>query len=56
MPQSSFYDLVKTPVFVDCVSKPLIHQINFLCIQGNDTAHGAEGDLRNGQLALKIVY
>ncbi len=44
MPQSSFYDLVKNPVFVDCVSKPLVHQINFLRIQGNDTAHGAEGD------------
>ncbi|WP_249364934.1 type I restriction endonuclease [Pseudomonas aeruginosa] len=56
MPQSSFYDLVKNPVFVDCVSKPLVHQINFLRIQGNDTAHGAEGDLRNAQLALKTAY
>lgn len=56
MPQSTFYDLVKSSVFVDCVSKPLIHQINFLRIQGNDTAHGAEGDLRNAQLALKTAY
>lgn len=56
LPQSSFYELVKNPVFVDCTSKPLIHQINFLRIQGNDTAHGAEGDLRNAQLALKTAY
>ncbi|WPC04715.1 DEAD/DEAH box helicase family protein [Pseudomonas benzenivorans] len=56
MPQSTFYDLVKNPVFVDCVSKPLVHQINFLRIQGNDTAHGAEGDLRNAQLALKTAH
>ena len=56
MPQSTFYDLVKNPVFADCVSKPLVHQINFLRIQGNDTAHGAEGDLRNAQLALKTAY
>ncbi len=56
MPQSSFYDLVKNPVFVDCVNKPLVHQINFLRIQGNDTAHGAEGELRNAQLALKTAY
>ena len=56
MPQSSFYDLVKNPVFNDCVSKPLVHQINFLRIQGNDTAHGAEGDLRNAQLALKTAH
>ncbi|WP_145156058.1 DEAD/DEAH box helicase family protein [Pseudomonas oryzihabitans] len=56
MPQSTFYDLVKNPVFADCVSKPLVHQINFLRIQGNDTAHGAEGDLRNAQLALKTAH
>jgi len=56
LPQSSFYELVKNPVFVDCVSKPLVHQINFLRIQGNDTAHGAEGELRNAQLALKTAY
>lgn len=56
MPQSTFYDLVKSPVFINCVSKPLVHQINFLRIQGNDTAHGAEGDLRNAQLALKTAH
>jgi len=56
LPQSSFYELVKNPVFVDCVSKPLVHQINFLRIQGNDTAHGAEGELRNAQAALKTAY
>jgi len=56
MPQSTFYDLVKSPVFVDCVSKPLVHQINFLRIQGNDTAHGGEGELRNAQLALKTAH
>ena len=56
MPQSSFYDLVKNPVFTDCVSKPLVHQINYLRVQGNDTAHGAEGDLRNAQQALKIAH
>lgn len=56
LPQSSFYELVKSPVFVDCVSKPLVHQINFLRIQGNDTAHGGEGDLRNAKLALNTAH
>ena len=56
LPQASFYELVKNPVFADCTSKSLIHQINFLRIQGNDTAHGAEGDLRNAQLALKTAH
>lgn len=56
MPQSSFYDLVRNSVFEDCVSKSLIHQINFLRIQGNDTAHGAEGDIRNAQMALGTAH
>lgn len=56
MPQSNFYELVKSPVFIDCVSKSFIHQINFLRMQGNDTAHGGEGDLRNAQMALGIAH
>ncbi|MEX5322772.1 DUF4145 domain-containing protein [Pseudomonas shirazica] len=46
VPQATFYELVKDPVFVDCVSKPLVYQLNFLRIQGNDTAHGGEGDVQ----------
>ncbi len=56
MPQSSFYELIKSPVFEACASKSLIHQINFLRIQGNDAAHGAEGELRNAQMALGTAH
>ncbi|MYM64485.1 DEAD/DEAH box helicase family protein [Pseudomaricurvus sp. HS19] len=56
LPESSFYELVKSPVFQDCVSTSLIHQINFLRIQGNDAAHGAEGELRNAQVALGTAH
>lgn len=56
MPQSSFYELVKNPVFEGCVNPSLIHQINFLRIQGNDTAHGAEGELRHAQMALGTAH
>ncbi len=56
LPQSSFYELIKNPVFEECVSKSLIHQINFLRIQGNDTAHGAEGEIRNAHLALGTAH
>lgn len=55
-PQSSFYELVKGSVFNDCVSKSLVYQINFLRIQGNDAAHGGEGDLRNAKLALNAAH
>src|SRR5690606_7759101 len=56
LPQANFYELVKNSVFRDCVSQSLIHQINFLRIQGNDTAHGAEGELRNAQMALGTAH
>ena len=56
LPQASFYELVKNPVFVDCTSKPLIDHINILRIQGNDTAHGAVGDLRSAQSALSKAH
>ncbi len=56
LPQSSFYELIKNPVFKDCVSQSLIHQINFLRIQGNDTAHGGEGEIRDAQIALGTAH
>ena len=56
MPQSTFYDLVKSPVFTNGVSKSLVYQINFLRIQGNDTAHGGEGDLHSAKSALKVAH
>jgi len=56
LPQSSFYELIKNPVFVDCVSKSLIHQINFLRVQGNETAHGAQGQVRDAQIALGTAH
>jgi len=56
LPQSSFYELIKSPVFKGCVSKSLIYQIDFLRKEGNETAHGAEGDLHKAQMALGIAH
>lgn len=56
MPQASFYELLKSSVFEDCVSKSLIYQINFIRVKGNDTAHGAEGELQNAQMALRTAH
>lgn len=56
VPRAGFYDLVKDPVFEDCVSKSLIHQINYLRVLGNDPAHGATGELRNAQMALGTAH
>jgi len=56
VPQSSFYELTKNPVFSDCVDKSLIYQLNFLRVQGNDSAHGAEGDFQSAKLALVTAH
>lgn len=56
LPQATFYELIKSSVFESCVNKSLIHQINFLRVQGNETAHGGEGDARNTQVALGIAH
>lgn len=56
LPQSNFHELIKNSVFEHCVNKSLIHQINFLRIQGNETAHGAKGDVRNAQMALGVAH
>ena len=56
VPQATFYDLMKDRVFETCVNRSLTHQINFLRINGNDAAHGAEGELRNAQMALGTAH
>ncbi|SDZ86036.1 DEAD/DEAH box helicase family protein [Microbulbifer marinus] len=56
VPQANFYELVKSSVFESCVDRSLIHQLNFLRVQGNETAHGAEGDLRSAQMALGTAH
>lgn len=56
LPQATFYELLKDPVFTACTSKPLIYQINALRIQGNETAHGAKGSVRDAKLALGMAH
>lgn len=56
LPQATFYELIKDPVFDSCVNKSLIHQINYLRIQGNDTAHGAKGSSQQAKAALKVAH
>lgn len=56
LPQANFHELLKDPVFTACTSKPLAYQLNFLRIQGNETAHGAKGDIRNARIALGIAH
>jgi len=56
LPQASFFDLVKNVVFETSVTRALVDNINYLRIQGNGTAHGAEGDARNAQIALGVAH
>ena len=56
MPQASFYDLVRHPAFVACVDRSLVHQLNYLRMQGNDAAHGADAELRTALLVLGTAH
>ncbi|WP_308874543.1 type I restriction endonuclease subunit R [Thiothrix subterranea] len=56
LPQASFYDLLKDSVFTGCVSRALLDQLHFLRVQGNDTAHGGNGDARSAHVALGKAY
>lgn len=56
VPQASFYEMTKDSVFKGCIDKRVIDQINYLRIQGNDSAHGGEGDLKTAFLCLGTVH
>jgi type I restriction enzyme R subunit len=55
-PSANFNELIKSNDFKSCVSQSLIHQLNYLRFQGNETAHGADGKLRDAQVALGTAY
>lgn len=50
--RSSVFDLLKSKVFVDCVSQSAIHQPNFSLMEGVDLALREEGNLRDIQIDL----
>lgn len=56
LPQANFFDLAKDSVFQSVVSKSLLNYIHQLRILGNPSAHGAEGNLRDAQIALGTAY
>ncbi len=56
VPQANFYEMVKSNVFTDCVGASLVHQINTIRMQGNGTAHGGKGDLRNAQMSMGTAH
>ncbi|MCZ2722399.1 DEAD/DEAH box helicase family protein [Marinomonas sp. 15G1-11] len=56
LPESTLNTMVRDTVFQNCVTKPLVHQLNYLRAQGNETAHGGEGDLRTALMALGTAH
>jgi type I restriction enzyme R subunit len=56
LPESTLNTMVRDTVFQNCVTKPLVHQLNYLRTQGNETAHGGEGDLRTALMALGTAH
>lgn len=56
IPQADFYTLLTDDSFKAVVDKSLLDFLHFLRKQGNETAHGGEGDLRSASQALGISY
>ncbi|MGB0784408.1 MAG: DEAD/DEAH box helicase family protein, partial [Marinomonas sp.] len=56
LPESTLNTMVRDTVFQNCVTKPLVHQLNYLRTQGNETAHGGEGDVRTALMALGTAH
>lgn len=56
LPQSSFYDLLSSSVFERSVDKSLVSNLNILRIQGNESAHGGSGSLRQAYISLGTAY
>lgn len=55
-PMASFYDLLSDPVFTGHVSQSLNHQLNFIRMKGNQTAHGHIGNKNDAEMMLKTAH
>ena len=56
LPQASFFEMLRHPAFEACVNRSLIYQLDYIRKNGNETAHGAEGELRTAQLVLATAH
>ncbi len=56
IPQASFYELLRAEGFVAVVDRSLINYLDLLRRQGNDTAHGNEGNLHTASKGLAIAH
>ncbi|WP_170139031.1 DEAD/DEAH box helicase family protein [Marinomonas piezotolerans] len=54
--EPSFSELLKSSVFVHCLSKRLLDNLHFLRIKGNDAAHGGKGSKRDAMVCLGYAY
>lgn len=56
LPQASFMELLKNDAFIDVTESRLRDQLHFLRIEGNDTAHGGDGNVRKAYAALGTAH
>jgi len=56
IPQANFFELMKNSAFQSCVDPSLINQLHYIRKEGNESAHGSEGNLRTAQVVLGITH
>ncbi|WP_417315928.1 DEAD/DEAH box helicase family protein [Cycloclasticus pugetii] len=54
--EPTFSELLKSSIFVQCLSKRLVDNLHFLRIKGNDAAHGGKGHKRDAMVCLGYAY
>jgi len=54
--EPTFSELLKSSIFVQCLSKRLLDNLHFLRIKGNDAAHGGMGHKRDAMVCLGYAY
>ncbi|MDK9771803.1 DEAD/DEAH box helicase family protein [Vibrio sp. B181a] len=56
LPQATFMELLKNDAFVEVTESRLRDQLHFLRIEGNETAHGGDGNVRKAYAALGTAH
>ena len=56
LPNANFMELLKNDAFIHVTSTSLRDLLHYLRKEGNDTAHGGEGDLKKALTALGIAH
>ena len=54
--EATFSELLRSSVFIQCLSKRLLDNLHYLRVKGNEAAHGGKGNKRDAMACLGMAY